>query len=249
MTALSQLRLRPWQDFDKTEMSLRPRRGLSPPSGEGVVGTVFEAPAISRSTTIDERASPQMRRCLPSSQTSPSRVTAVFGTRRRLPIESRTPRQKAARTAAQTDRRLDQPANPKATNPSLNSNAGCLKVVDTFRSPAEIDAARPTTATRSRRPRAFTLRTAKPFSSLLKRHPLDGADERFTGRSVKRGGLQRPHRCGSNRPTIPKFGLPARRRQFRLRCKVRARSNVTSLCSRISNAHTKEKPETLMLSR
>ncbi|MGO9237217.1 MAG: hypothetical protein ACLP4V_25240, partial [Methylocella sp.] len=41
--------------------------------------------------------------------------------------------QKAARTATQTNRRLDQPANPKAENPSLNSNAGCLKVVDTFR--------------------------------------------------------------------------------------------------------------------
>jgi hypothetical protein len=41
----------------------------------------------------------------------------------------RTLRQKAARTAAQTNRGLDQPA----TTPSLNSNAGCLKVVDTFR--------------------------------------------------------------------------------------------------------------------
>ena len=29
MTALSRLRLRPWQDFDKTEMSLGPRPGLS----------------------------------------------------------------------------------------------------------------------------------------------------------------------------------------------------------------------------
>src|ERR1035441_2510251 len=35
--------------------------------------------------------------------------------------------------SGQTNRRLDQPANPKAGNPSLNSNAGCLKVVDTFR--------------------------------------------------------------------------------------------------------------------
>ena len=50
-----------------------------------------------------------------------------------IPIQSRTLRQKAARTAAQTNRRLDQPANPTATNPSLNSNTACLKVVDTFR--------------------------------------------------------------------------------------------------------------------
>ncbi len=35
MTALSRLRLRPWQDFDKTEMSLRPRRGLSIRFGAG----------------------------------------------------------------------------------------------------------------------------------------------------------------------------------------------------------------------
>src|SRR6202011_5212821 len=53
--------------------------------------------------------------------------------RPRLPIQSRTLRQKAAGTTAQTNRGLDQPANPKARNPSLNSNAGCLKVVDTFR--------------------------------------------------------------------------------------------------------------------
>src|ERR1019366_4828660 len=53
--------------------------------------------------------------------------------RPRLPIQSRTLRQKAARTAARTNRGLDQPANPKARNPSLNSNVGCLKVVDTFR--------------------------------------------------------------------------------------------------------------------
>jgi putative transposase len=50
-------------------------------------------------------------------------------------FQSRTLRQKAARTATQTNRRLDQPANPKAGNPSLNSNAGCFKVVDTFRRP------------------------------------------------------------------------------------------------------------------
>jgi hypothetical protein len=43
----------------------------------------------------------------------------------RLTIQSRTRRQKAARTAAQTERRLDQPANPKAANPSLNSNTAC----------------------------------------------------------------------------------------------------------------------------
>jgi hypothetical protein len=36
-------------------------------------------------------------------------------------------------TAARTNRGLDQPANPKAGNPSLNSNTGCLKVVDTCR--------------------------------------------------------------------------------------------------------------------
>ena len=35
--------------------------------------------AMSRSTTVGERASPHIRRCLPSSQMSPSRVTAVFG--------------------------------------------------------------------------------------------------------------------------------------------------------------------------
>src|ERR1035441_8168753 len=40
--------------------------------------------------------------------------------------------------SGQTNRRLDQPANPKAGNPSLNSNAGCLKVVDTFRSASSI---------------------------------------------------------------------------------------------------------------
>jgi hypothetical protein len=39
----------------------------------------------------------------------------------------------AAGTAARTNRGLDQSANPKAGNPSLNSNTGCLKVVDTCR--------------------------------------------------------------------------------------------------------------------
>src|ERR1019366_6853514 len=53
--------------------------------------------------------------------------------RPRFPIQSRTLRQKAARTATRTNRGLDRPANPKAGNPSLNSNTGCLKVVDTFR--------------------------------------------------------------------------------------------------------------------
>jgi hypothetical protein len=53
--------------------------------------------------------------------------------RSRLPIQSRTLRQKAAKAAAQTNRRLDKSANPKVGNSSLNSNPGCLKVVDTFR--------------------------------------------------------------------------------------------------------------------
>ena len=34
---------------------------------------------------------------------------------------------------------MDQPANPNAKTPSLNSNADCLKVVDTFRADRELD--------------------------------------------------------------------------------------------------------------
>jgi hypothetical protein len=48
-------------------------------------------------------------------------------------------------------------------------------------SPAEMTAACPTTVTRSRWPRAFALRTQKPFSALWKGNPLDEAGEHFLG--------------------------------------------------------------------
>jgi hypothetical protein len=49
-------------------------------------------------------------------------------------------------------------------------------------SPAEIDAAWPTTAARSRLPQAFTVRTAKTAVLVMKGHPLDRADKGLTRR-------------------------------------------------------------------
>ena len=55
---------------------------------------------------------------------------------------------------------------------ALNCSPCVRSVIQTptawMNSPAEIDAAWPTTGTRSRCPRAFTFRTAKPLSSLWK---------------------------------------------------------------------------------
>jgi hypothetical protein len=93
-------------------------------------------------------------------------------------------------------------------------------------------------------PARFHLQDREAILLIMKSHPLDGADERFTRRSGVAGGLQNsmpfldvaaqiisntPSEALSIGPRSRKWGLPAEWRRFRPPCERRGRSNVCAL--------------------